>query len=50
MPSLRDLDMRLIVTFDAVAVEGTFGRAAERLGYTQWAGSQQIAALERVSE
>ena len=48
MPSLRDLDMRLIVTFDAVALEGTFGRAAERLGYTQSAVSQQIASLERV--
>jgi DNA-binding transcriptional LysR family regulator len=46
--SIRDLDMRLIVTFDAVAVEGTFGRAAERLGYTQSAVSQQIASLERV--
>ena len=48
MAGLRDLDMRLLVAFDAVAVEGTFGRAAERLGYTQSAVSQQIASLERI--
>ena len=48
MTSLRDLDMRLLVAFDAIATEGTFGRAAERLGYTQSAVSQQIASLERV--
>ena len=48
MADLRDLDMRLLVAFDAVATEGTFGRAAERLGYTQSAVSQQIASLERI--
>ncbi|HYN32944.1 MAG TPA: LysR family transcriptional regulator [Ilumatobacteraceae bacterium] len=48
MTGLRDLDMRLLVAFDAVATEGTFGRAAERLGYTQSAVSQQIASLERL--
>lgn len=48
MADLRDLDMRLLVAFDAVANEGTFGRAAERLGYTQSAVSQQIASLERI--
>jgi DNA-binding transcriptional LysR family regulator len=45
---VRDLDTRLILAFRAVAVEGTFGRAARRLGYTQSAVSQQIAALEKV--
>ena len=48
MTGLRDLDMRLLVALDAVATEGTFGRAAERLGYTQSAVSQQIASLERI--
>jgi DNA-binding transcriptional LysR family regulator len=45
---VQDLDTRLLLAFRAVALEGTFGRAAARLGYTQSAVSQQIAALERV--
>ena len=47
MPGLRDLDLRHLLALDAVATEGTFARAADRLGYTQSAISQQIAALER---
>ncbi len=43
-----DLDLRHLLALDAVATEGTFARAAERLGYTQSAVSQQIGALERI--
>jgi DNA-binding transcriptional LysR family regulator len=46
--SFRDLETRHLIALDAVATEGTFGRAAERLGYTQSAVSQQIAAFERL--
>jgi DNA-binding transcriptional LysR family regulator len=48
MASLRDLEVRHLVAFDTVAREGTFGRAADKLGYTQSAISQQIASLERL--
>jgi len=42
------LDLRHLIALKAIAEEGSFGRAAEKLGYTQSAVSQQIAALERV--
>lgn len=42
------LDLRHLVALKTIASEGSFGRAAERLGYTQSAISQQIAVLERV--
>ena len=42
------LDLRHLVALKTIADEGSFGRAAERLGYTQSAISQQIAALERI--
>jgi DNA-binding transcriptional LysR family regulator len=42
------LDLRHLVALKAIADEGSFGKAAEKLGYTQSAISQQIAALERI--
>jgi DNA-binding transcriptional LysR family regulator len=45
---LRDVDLTHLEALEAVAEEGTFGRAASRLGYTQSAVSQQVAALERL--
>ena len=42
------VDLRHLRTLDAIAEEGTFGRAARRLSYTQSSVSQQIAALERI--
>jgi DNA-binding transcriptional LysR family regulator len=41
-----DVDPHLLRTFVTVAETGSFSRAAQRLGYTQSAVSQQVAALE----
>lgn len=42
------LEVRHLAALQAVAEEGTFAGAATRLGYTQSAISQQIAALEKI--
>src|SRR5207247_603271 len=42
------LQVKHLEALMAIAVEGSFGGAARRLGYTQSAVSQQIAALERL--
>ncbi len=46
MTDLRGLELRHLVAATTVARTGTFGRAADQLGYTQSAISQQVSALE----
>jgi DNA-binding transcriptional LysR family regulator len=42
------LDLRHLVALKTIADQGSFGKAAASLGYTQSAVSQQIATLERI--
>ncbi|HVR32747.1 MAG TPA: LysR family transcriptional regulator [Acidimicrobiia bacterium] len=46
--NIHDLELRHLVTFKEVAARRSFGKAAEELGFTQSAVSQQIARLESV--
>lgn len=46
---LRSLELRHLLAFDAVARHRSFTAAANELGYTQSAVSQQISDLERIA-
>lgn len=45
--SARDLSLRHLAALQAIARHGSYRRAAEALGYSQAAVTQQVAALER---
>lgn len=42
------MELRYLAALEAIATTGSFGHAADELGYTQSAISQQIASLERL--
>src|SRR5918999_5853710 len=44
----RGIELRHLEALAAIVAEGSFSRAARRLGYSQSAISQQVAALERI--
>jgi molybdenum-dependent DNA-binding transcriptional regulator ModE len=48
VPGWTGIELRHFLALEAVASERSFHGAARKLGYTQSAISQQIAALERV--
>ena len=47
MITMHDVDLRQLAAVVAVVEEGTYARAAQRVGFTQSAVSQQIASLEK---